>query len=221
MPISTPPGLVAGYGGDPEHFQHVFAELHTPAIEKAGYQVIPPAVVNSEVIQAEIFRNLADSDLVVCDMSTLNPNVFFELGVRVTLDRPVAMIKDDRTSTIPFDNAIVSCHTYSSRLDSWRVRGEISRLATWIKGAGAQKRNAMWRHFGAPKSTAEIDSDYVLAIVTLLERTGLSRRVETFDARFDPEHRAVTLVFAQPPTGFLRASLLEEAANLDLDLHLK
>jgi hypothetical protein len=34
----------------------------------------------SEIIQADIIRNLHAADLVLCDLSTLNANVFFEFG---------------------------------------------------------------------------------------------------------------------------------------------
>src|SRR6478752_965366 len=100
MPLSTPAGVYESV----DHFQHALGELHTPAIREAGYEVIPPKVATSAVVLAEIIRNVETADLIVCDISTLNPNVMFELGMCVARNRPVAMIKDDRTREIPFDN---------------------------------------------------------------------------------------------------------------------
>lgn len=82
MPITTPPELLAIYANDRDHFPHVLKHLFAPAIEKAQYEVIPPAAKGSDLIHAEIIKHLETADLVLCDMSTLNPNVFFELGIR-------------------------------------------------------------------------------------------------------------------------------------------
>ena len=155
MPITTPLGVVDSYGGDETHFEHVLAHLFTPAVEQAGYELIPPAVVSSEVIQAAIIRNLEKADLVLCDISGWNANVFFELGIRVALDRPVALVKDSRTDLIPFDNAPVSCHTYDSRLDPWVLGSEVPKLAQFIRAASEQQRNALWRYFGITQRAKE------------------------------------------------------------------
>ena len=77
MPITTPPDQVSMYGSDHDHFLHLIEHLFQPAIELAGYQMISPVIANSEVIQGEIIRNLEQSDLVLCDISGWNANVFF------------------------------------------------------------------------------------------------------------------------------------------------
>src|SRR3954468_16217721 len=49
------------------------------------------------VIQKSIVQNLYKSDIVVCDVSGKNPNVMFELGLRLAFDKPTVIIKDDKT----------------------------------------------------------------------------------------------------------------------------
>lgn len=225
MPLSTPPDLARPYESE-DHFGHVLAELHTPAISQAGYDVIPPKVENSEVIQAEIIKNLATADLVVCDISTLNPNVIFELGIRVALDGPVAMIRDNRTPVIPFDNSIVSCHTYDARMLAWTIRKEIPRLAAWVRRAGQQNRNALWRHFG-PDARREpfgqggsASPDFDGAVEQLLRFSGLARRRWDYDLGVDPPRRAVRLTLAELPSEFLQAAMRKEAAKLELTLEI-
>lgn len=148
MPISTPIESVSDYGDDPDHFAHVLCYLFKPALERAGYDMVPPFVSNSQIIQAEIIRNIETADLVLCDISEWNANVFFELGIRVALDRPVALVKDSKTPAIPFDNALVSCHTYDSTITPWCLDAEIEKLAEFVQAAGAQERNALWQYFG-------------------------------------------------------------------------
>ncbi len=41
---------------------------------------------------------------MVCDVSGRNPNVFFELGIRMATQKPTVIVKDDKT-TYPFDTA--------------------------------------------------------------------------------------------------------------------
>jgi hypothetical protein len=148
MPISTPSNLASEYGGDLDHFEHVLRFLFEPAIKHAGYNMVSPSVLNSQIIQAEIIRNLETADLVLCDISGWNANVFFELGIRVALDRPAALIKDSRTPNIPFDNALVSCHTYDSGMTPWCLEAETEKLAKFVRSAGMQDRNALWKYFG-------------------------------------------------------------------------
>ena len=176
MPISTAIDLKADYGDDPDHFKHVLDYLFKPALEYAKYDMIPPSVLNSQVIQAEIIHNLEVADLVLCDISQGNANVFFELGIRVALDRPVALVKDSKTSVIPFDNALVNCHTYDARIVPWRLEAEIKKLAQFVQSAGTQERNALWKYFGitqranAPKPGDPVQGKLDLILASLQQR---------------------------------------------------
>ena len=181
MPITTPAGVVETYQGDIKHFEHVLGHLFEPALAKAGYEVVRPSVVNSEVIQAEFIRNLETADLVLCDISLWNANVFFELGIRVALNRPVAMVRDSETNGMPFDTAMISCHTYSAELAPWLLPDEIESLANFVRAAGRQEQNALWRYFGITRrsqpsetesSPLEEKLDVLIRYVTSDGRTG-------------------------------------------------
>jgi hypothetical protein len=91
MPITTPDEAVDRYDGDSEHFIHVAEYIFKPAAKLAGYRFVPAVIDSSRVIQAAIIKNLADAAVVLCDVSLWNANVFFELGIRVALNKPVAM----------------------------------------------------------------------------------------------------------------------------------
>ena len=80
MPISVPEERIAQYRDGVLHFAHVLECLHIPAVEKAGFKAIPPVSDGSEIIHADIIEKLESSEHVLCDMSCLNPNVFFEWG---------------------------------------------------------------------------------------------------------------------------------------------
>ena len=80
------------------------------------------------MIHAEIVRNIETADLVLCDMSCLNPNVFFEFGIRTSLNKPVSVVKDEVTKKVPFDTANLNYQEYKSTLNPWELGAEISKL---------------------------------------------------------------------------------------------
>ena len=95
-------------------------------------------------------RRLEESQLVLCDISCVNPNVFFELGIRTAIDKPVALTRDNYTSEIPFDTSIVHFYTYDASLAPWVLESEIDKLSEHIKASNERSsgRNPLWRYFG-------------------------------------------------------------------------
>ena len=154
MPISTPENVASNYKGDEDHFEHVLDHLFIPALKKAGFEPIPPKSTGSNVIQADIIKNLSTSEMVLCDMSILNPNVFFEFGIRTALDMPISLVTDDNTTNIPFDTSIISFHRYKSAMNLWEIENEIKALAEHVKMSSdkGKKRNALWKYFGVAQT---------------------------------------------------------------------
>jgi hypothetical protein len=64
---------------------------------RRGDEIAEPGVITHQVIAA-----LVNDDLVVADLTALNPNVFYELALRQALMRPVIMIARQGTE-VPFD----------------------------------------------------------------------------------------------------------------------
>ena len=92
MPISSIDGCNEG------HWAEVL-NIIKESIDDAGFD--PNLVSNSEdsgIIQKTIIQNLYENPIVVCDVSGKNPNVMFELGIRLAFDKPTIIIKDDNTS---------------------------------------------------------------------------------------------------------------------------
>ncbi|HAJ3045730.1 TPA: RNA helicase, partial [Escherichia coli] len=48
-------------------------------------------------IHKRIVNNIYNDDIIICDVSSRNPNVMFELGMRIAFDKPVVIIKDNAT----------------------------------------------------------------------------------------------------------------------------
>ena len=150
MPISTPDTFLAQYGGDTNHFRHVLNHLFIPALENAGLKPIPPAVRGTDVIQANIVKNIENAELVLCDMSSLNPNVFFELGIRTAVNKPVCLVVDDVTKNVPFDIVVINHLRYLSALNAWELEDQKQKLSDHISTSiqeNTDTNNALWRYF--------------------------------------------------------------------------
>jgi hypothetical protein len=150
MPITVPPHMREVYRDGEKHFTHVLDSIIGPAIEKAGYEVIPPSAKGADLIQAEIIGNLETSDLVLCDMSALNPNVFFEFGIRCALNKPICVVRDGFLKNIPFDPGILNCLEYTGELNAWETEGQVRVLSDHILESAkrCEGKNPLWKYIG-------------------------------------------------------------------------
>ncbi len=150
MPISTPKSMVTEYNDGAEHFEHVLKALFIPSVVKAGFKPIPPIAKGADLIHAGIVRNLETADLVLCDMSCLNPNVFFEFGIRTSLNKPVCVVKDELVKDVPFDAGILNHLEYQSDLAGWRIERERETIAKHIEESAERSKgeNTLWKYFG-------------------------------------------------------------------------
>jgi hypothetical protein len=71
---------------------------------------------NKEIIHKNIVSNLYQNDVVICDVSENNPNVFFELGMRLAFNKPTIIIKDESTK-YSFDSGIIKHISYPDDLN--------------------------------------------------------------------------------------------------------
>ena len=181
MPISTPEHLVKEYDNDSDHFAHVLSELFIPAIEAAGMKPITPVSQGAENIHAEVIEALQSADLVLVDLSSLNPNVFFEFGVRTSLNKPTCPVREEKTTRIPFDTTTLNTHMYRPQLQSWITKTEIPKLTEHLRVSleKSKGKNALWKYFGF-KQTAEVPKaphgtddklDLLISLVERQERT--------------------------------------------------
>lgn len=215
MPITTPASFVNIYS-DSEHFAHVLQHLFIPAIENAGFEPISPKSTGSDLIHAEIINNLSSSELVLCDMSILNPNVFFEFGIRCALDKPVALVIDDKTEKIPFDTGIINFLTYQST-PTWNVGEEIKQLSKHIKDAYQKSngRNALWKYFGVNQvgafrpEAATVDDKLDFIIQRLSEDKFIFNPREAAFSKLSRQEKQVLLLVSEGKTNRDIANILE------------
>ncbi|WP_162875532.1 hypothetical protein [Sphingomonas crusticola] len=115
-----------------EHWRRVRKILQR-AIERAGLRsqlVWENAEI--DVIQSAILQNLYENDVVVCDVSALNPNVMLEAGLRLSTKRPTIIVTD-RVQKPPFDISTIGYIEYQRNLEYNSIEDFIEKLSKKIK----------------------------------------------------------------------------------------
>jgi len=125
MPISLLDGCSA------DHWAEVKSIIIEAVESIAAPRFITRLVSDADeigVIQKRIVQNVYNSSIVVCDVSGKNPNVMFELGMRLAFDKPTVIIKDDKTD-YSFDTGVIEHIPYPRDLRFAKIVDFKKRLA--------------------------------------------------------------------------------------------
>jgi hypothetical protein len=134
MPISDTDGYDEG------HFDRVYDFIIRPACEKAGYVATrADKTNNANYIVIDILKQIINSDMAICDLSSRNSNVFFELGLRQAFNLKTVLIKDTKTPR-SFDIAGLRCIDYDNSLRVDNVEKIVDQLAAALKETTDSKK---------------------------------------------------------------------------------
>lgn len=118
----------------PRFFEEVLRNLITPAAVEAGFKVETALKEGSDIIQSTIMNELITADLVIADLTEHNPNVLFELGVRMALEKPTALIRAKGTTAIFDVDNLLRVFDYDPNLWKSTVELDVPKLTLHIKG---------------------------------------------------------------------------------------
>jgi len=116
-------------------FAEVLRSLITPAAKASGFTVKTANRQGSDLIQSTIINDLIEADLVIADLTEHNPNVMFELGVRMAEDKPVVLIKALGTGPLFDVDNMLRVFEYSPNLWQTTIEKDFPSLRDFIKGA--------------------------------------------------------------------------------------
>lgn len=163
-------------------------QIISDAIKDAGFK--PNLVSDSEdvgVIQKRIVQNLYDNEIVVCDVSGKNPNVMFELGLRLAFDKPTIIVTDNDTG-FSFDTNIIehiiyrSDLRYTSILD-FKVR-LTDKIKATIKASKASDYTTFLKHFGEFNASKLTKKEGSLNEIILDEIASLNSKITNLSQNF-------------------------------------
>jgi hypothetical protein len=100
-------------------FDRLYKEIIKPTIEACGFKCLRADDLFSPTpILEDIWVHICKSSIVIADVTTRNPNVFYEIGVAHTVGKPVIIITQDKAD-IPFDIVQFRYFVYSDDAHGW------------------------------------------------------------------------------------------------------
>lgn len=127
---------------EPGFFDEVLQHLFTPAAKAAGFRVTTAKRQGSDLIQSTMVDALVDADLVLCDLTEHNPNVLFELGLRIREEKPVALVKALGTGPIFDVDHMMRVLEYSPNLWPSTVAEDVPKIEEHIRGTWDSRTSA-------------------------------------------------------------------------------
>lgn len=122
-------------------FNEVLNSLLTPACNSLNFRVSTANISGSDLIHHTIMKNLIEADLVIADLTDHNPNVAFELGVRIALDKPVAIIRAKGMGPFFDVDNLMRVFEYDPNLWKTTIESDIPKLTDHIKSAWENVNN--------------------------------------------------------------------------------
>ncbi|MDB6117907.1 MAG: hypothetical protein JWO08_1688 [Verrucomicrobiaceae bacterium] len=157
MPIAETEGLSAAHWAD-------VLDIIKESLDPATYEVeLVSADDVSGIIHKRIVQNLFANPIVICDVSARNPNVMFELGLRLAFDKPTIIIKDNVTP-YSFDTGSIEHIPYPRDLRFQKMVEFKQKLAekvakTLEAAANDPQYSVFLKHFAVERPPASLPSE--------------------------------------------------------------
>ncbi|WPY97613.1 RNA helicase [Christiangramia sp. OXR-203] len=162
-----------------DHWTDVL-DILIEAIEETDFE---PRLVSDDVavglIHDRIVTNIYNDEIIVCDVSSKNPNVMFELGLRLAFDKPTIIIKDELTG-YSFDTGVIEHINYPSSLrfnEIVKFKIELKKRinATYKKSQEESDYSPFLKSFGKKIVPASIQQTEIPEGKFILEQINLMR----------------------------------------------
>lgn len=135
MPIADTPGY------DPGHFNRVYEYIIKPACLSAGFKPErADDTKHTNTIILDILNQIVSADMAICDLSSKNPNVMYELGIRQAFNLPVVLLKDEVTNRV-FDTSHLRDVSYDQSLRIDSVQLAITKLSDALTATYEHREN--------------------------------------------------------------------------------
>lgn len=123
-------------------FDEVLNSLIIPAGRDAGFEVKTAIRQGTEMIHSTIVNEILDADMCICDLTEHNPNVLFELGMRLGHDKPVALIQAEGTARVFDVDNVLRVLPYKKELWRTTVTKDLPDLTAHIKATWDNRHTA-------------------------------------------------------------------------------
>jgi hypothetical protein len=133
MPFTVRDEDLPRYSNDKNHWNEVYRGLIIRATKEAGLDCERDDEDSAtRFITEGIWRKIEAADVILCDLSAHNPNVYLELGWALRADKRFVLVKDDVTH-FNFDLNQYYTYEYSHRLQPSSVERSIGELGEVLR----------------------------------------------------------------------------------------
>jgi len=175
-----------------EAFDGVYENLIGPPLEEAGYTVArADTSLDQQNVMRDVVHGIANADLVVADVTGLNGNVMYELGIAHGLGRPTVILSQ-AMSEVPFDLRAYRVQEYSTH---FRDADQLRRAHRAI-GEG---------HSGGELSFGSPVSDFGGGTIAAVRTAGKSDDDEPNTETTEPDFLDALEGYSEASTIFLRS----------------
>jgi hypothetical protein len=122
-----------------------YAKVFVPAIEKAGLKPVradDDMFATGKIVE-QIWRGINAAKVLVAELSTRNPNVFYELGLAHALDKPVVLVSSNEED-VPFDLRHIRVIYYDTSDPFWGKK-LIDKIAENVVSALKNPEEALFK----------------------------------------------------------------------------
>jgi hypothetical protein len=119
--------------------------IFKPAIEQAGMTAVraDDDIFATGKIMDQVWRGIRQAKVLVAELTSKNPNVFYELGLAHALEKPVVLVSSNQED-VPFDLRHIRAIFYDQADPFWGQK-LISKIADNIKSALTNPEEAIFR----------------------------------------------------------------------------
>jgi hypothetical protein len=119
--------------------------IFRPAIEQAGMTAVraDAEIFGTGKIIDQIWRGIQDAQILIAELTTKNPNVFYELGLAHASEKPVILVSSNEDD-VPFDLRHIRVILYD-RTDPFWGQKLIDNIADKISSALDRPEEAIFR----------------------------------------------------------------------------
>ena len=130
------------FGG---HLGTYYEAIFKPAITQAGLTAVraDDDIFATGKIMDQVWRGIRQAKVLVAELTSKNPNVFYELGLAHALEKPVILVSSNQED-VPFDLRHIRAIFYDQTDPFWGPK-LIDKIADNIKSALTNPEEAIFR----------------------------------------------------------------------------
>lgn len=126
MPFGEKPNI----DGQIVDFDVVYQYIIRPVTQRVGLEVVRSDEIQSPgLIHADMIEHIMSDDVAIVDITSLNPNVFYELGVRHALRKSLTIMIRKKGTKNPFNIQGMRTIEYDTDIESaTKAQNEIEQF---------------------------------------------------------------------------------------------